>query len=109
MTNLGAERWLSRRAPGASSAGRPRHLVVVDLTNSAPSPGCAGYFPASGEEFLPLFQAASVLDFLVEAGSSACFRTSSTRLARWNVIASRTLWGTSSMSFSLRLGRMTSL
>ena len=33
---------------------------------------------------------------------------SSTRLARWNVITSRTHSGTSSMSFSLRRGRMTS-
>src|SRR2546428_66036 len=41
--------------------------------------------------------------------SSANFSTSSTRLARWNVISLRTLSGTSSMSFSLRFGRMTSL
>src|SRR5438874_2490944 len=42
------------------------------------------------------------------AGSSACWSTSSTLPARWNVIALRTLSGTSSMSFSLRFGRMTS-
>src|SRR5207237_1306242 len=45
----------------------------------------------------------------VDAGSSACFSTSSTREARWKVIFSRTLCGTSSMSFSFRFGRMTSV
>jgi len=54
----------------------------------------------------PANQAASIFGFAF--GSSANFSTSSTRLARWNVIASRTVSGTSSMSFSFRFGRITS-
>jgi hypothetical protein len=46
---------------------------------------------------------------LAPAGSSANSSTSPTRLAKWKVIFSRTLCGTSSMSYSFRLGRMTLL